>query len=213
MGYRWRRFRLCLKKKQNQEEVNDLVKRLKAFYAFYRVNKVDLYFGDEVGFSLKPSMAYGWQLPKKQVRILPKNSKRINIFGLLSPCNTLCTYSTEKTVDGSFICECINDFSSKIKRETVIVLDNAPVHRNQQFYKHIEDWNKKGLYIFFLPKYSPHLNIIETLWRFMKYKWLKPEDYTSWTKFKKKINCIIEQYGVEYKINFDLNTFTRLLLS
>ncbi|WP_449035310.1 transposase [Prevotella sp.] len=31
--------------------------------------------------------------------------------------------------------------------------------------------------LFFLPPYSPHLNITETLWRILKWKWLRPVDY------------------------------------
>jgi len=38
---------------------------------------------------------------------------------------------------------------------------------------------QRGLYIFYLPRYSPHLNIVETLWRKLKYEWLSPIDYQS----------------------------------
>ncbi|MBC8139771.1 MAG: transposase, partial [Fibrella sp.] len=37
----------------------------------------------------------------------------------------------------------------------------------------------KGLYILFLPVYSPELNIAEILWRELKYEWLQPGDYES----------------------------------
>ena len=40
-------------------------------------------------------------------------------------------------------------------------------------------WEKRGLFIFFLPPYSPHLNIAETLWRILKGKWIRPQDYES----------------------------------
>ena len=33
-------------------------------------------------------------------------------------------------------------------------------------------WVKRGLIIKYLPPYSPELNLIEILWRFMKYDWL-----------------------------------------
>ncbi|MDR2886686.1 MAG: transposase [Bacteroidales bacterium] len=33
--------------------------------------------------------------------------------------------------------------------------------------------------IFDLPPYSPHLNIAETLWRILKGKWIRPQDYVS----------------------------------
>jgi hypothetical protein len=29
------------------------------------------------------------------------------------------------------------------------------------------------------PPYSPHLNLAETLWRIMKTKWIRPQDYAS----------------------------------
>ncbi|TAE31706.1 MAG: transposase, partial [Candidatus Kapaibacterium sp.] len=38
---------------------------------------------------------------------------------------------------------------------------------------------ERGLFIFFLPPYSPHLNIAETLWRKLKKEWLSREDYLS----------------------------------
>lgn len=60
---------------------------------------------------------------------------------------------------------------------------------------------RKEFYIFNLPPYSPHLNIIEILWRKMKYEWLKPEDYGSFEKLTESIKEILSQLGAEYKIN------------
>jgi len=38
-------------------------------------------------------------------------------------------------------------------------------------------WQKRGLFMFFLPPYNSHLNIAEILWRNLKYEWLCPGDY------------------------------------
>ena len=38
-------------------------------------------------------------------------------------------------------------------------------------------WERQGLFLFYLPPDSPHLNIAETLWRVMKGKWIRPQDY------------------------------------
>jgi transposase len=38
-------------------------------------------------------------------------------------------------------------------------------------------WEQRGLFLLYLPRYSPHLNIVETLWRKLKYEWLSPKDY------------------------------------
>jgi len=42
-------------------------------------------------------------------------------------------------------------------------------------------WEEKGFDIFYLPKYSPELNGIEILWRFIKYEWIELDAYKSWT--------------------------------
>ncbi|HET8671738.1 MAG TPA: transposase [Candidatus Saccharimonadales bacterium] len=66
-----------------------------------------------------------------------------------------------------------------MNKRTYIFLDNAPMHRSQEFINHIAKWVKIGLIIKYLPPYSPELNLIEILWRFMKYHWLPFSSYTS----------------------------------
>lgn len=66
----------------------------------------------------------------------------------------------------------------------------------------LQQWAKKELYIIFLPPYSPHLNLIETLWRKMKREWLKPEDYESEATLKNAICTIIKNYDHDYTIDF-----------
>ena len=68
-------------------------------------------------------------------------------------------------------------------------------------------WNDKDLYLFFLPTYSPHLNLIELLWRKIKYEWLKAEDYLSARKLKEALYRIIENYDKEFTVNFSKNFF------
>ena len=53
------------------------------------------------------------------------------------------------------------------------------VHRNKKIRELRELWEKRGLFLFYLPPYSPHLNLAETLWRIMKTKWIRPQDYAS----------------------------------
>jgi transposase len=56
---------------------------------------------------------------------------------------------------------------------------------------------------------SPHLNKAETYWRKAKYEWLKPSDYGSFAKFKKKVHQIFNEIGSEYKVMFkELNPST-----
>jgi transposase len=43
-----------------------------------------------------------------------------------------------------------------------------------------DEWAQRDLYLFDLPTYSPELNLIEIVWRFMKYEWIDITVYKSW---------------------------------
>jgi transposase len=85
----------------------------------------------------------------------------------------------------------------------------AKIHRSRIVQEKLVEWEEKGFYIFNLPPYSPHLNIIEILWRKMKYEWLKPADYFSFESLTKAIKEILGSLGAEYKINFKDRTFIK----
>lgn len=51
---------------------------------------------------------------------------------------------------------------------SVIVLDNASVHRSQLSQQQQQQWQQQGLILFFLPPYSPQMNRIEEEWLHLK---------------------------------------------
>lgn len=146
--------------------------------------------------------------------VVPKKSQRLNVFGLLSKANDIQAYSTTDTMNGDLIIAFIDDFVKNITQKTVIVLDNATIHHSEAFKDKIVEWEQMDLYIFFLPTYSPHLNLIETLWRKIKYEWLKPHDYLDFETLTNAVENIILDVGKKYKINFsELKHFTNSKLS
>ena len=159
-------------------------------------------YADESGFSLEPSIPYGWQPAGEYVRITPVGGNRLNVFGLLSRDNDLHAFSTQGTVDSKMVIACMDEFVKTITSKTLVVLDNASIHKSKEFNAKLGEWHKKGLLIFYLPPYSPHLSIIETLWRKIKYKWLNPGDYASWETLVKAVENILKSVGKELKINF-----------
>jgi transposase len=84
----------------------------------------------------------------------------------------------------------------EICKPTFIVLDNAPIHRAKALKERIPDWQGRGLYIFYLPPYCPHLNIAETLWRKLKKEWLDPEDYLSKDELFYATNRYLANVGI-----------------
>lgn len=51
---------------------------------------------------------------------------------------------------------------------TVIVQDNASIHRANIVKERVHLWEKQGLILFFLPPYSPEMNRIEDQWLHLK---------------------------------------------
>ena len=166
---------------------------------------IDLFFTDECGFNLTPCIPYGWQPQGEQLTIRSAKDSVANVFGLLSRLGKLKVYSTPQIINSDFIIECVDEVALNIDCPTVLVFDNAPWHRSHKVLKNQKGWAERNLYIFFLPVYYPHLNLIETLWRKSKYAWLRPEHYESAKILKAAIFNIIEKYDDEFCINFSKN--------
>jgi transposase len=81
-------------------------------------------------------------------------------------------------------------------------MDQASIHTSQAFQAKIPEWKAKQIEIFELPAYSPQLNLIEILWRFMKYEWIELWAYEGWESLVKYVEQVIKGFGEEYVINF-----------
>lgn len=59
-------------------------------------------------------------------------------------------------------CLFLNSLGSRLANDSIIIIDNAPIHRGEQFREVEEQLEQsKGISIEFLPPYSPFLNPIE----------------------------------------------------
>ena len=202
LGYSWKRFRKSLKKQQDQEEYEKKLTELKQLINLYQAGYIELYFADESGFNLEGYVPYGWQPKGEYIEITPSKTKGTQIFGLMNLNNDLEAYSCQGSMNSDTVIAFIDDFHTRIKQPTAIVIDNAPIHRSKKFEAKIESWKEEDLYIFFLPKYSPHLNPIEILWRMIKYQWLPYEDIDSQSELNIRLDEILINFGNSYTINF-----------
>lgn len=163
---------------------------------------IDLFYGDETGISELAYVPYGWQLKDEKLAISANHGKQINCFGILSRDNTFFSKMTTDSINADFIVDFFEEFSFKILKQTVVILDNARIHLAQKVKERINYWQKRGLYIIYLPPYSPHLNIIERLWKELKARWLKPDDYLSFDNLKYATRDCLNNIGVNLRINF-----------
>ena len=81
-------------------------------------------------------------------------------------------------------------------------MDNASIHQSEEFNDRIPYWKKQGLIIKYLPPYSPELNLIEILWRRIKYTWLPFSAYACLNTLIEALEDIWSQVGSKYQITF-----------
>jgi len=185
------------------------VEKLKELEQLSLCHTIDLYYGDESHVCSEGYVPYGWQFPDEKVCILSEKAYKVNCWGFISRQNQCRWQMTTENIDTQFILEQLEQFSFEIRKTTFIVLDNARIHKAKAIKERIPYWQKRGLYIFFLPPYCPHLNIAETLWRKLKKEWLNPEDYLSKEELFYATNRCLANVGVNLKINFSLHFFWR----
>ncbi|KAA6335601.1 hypothetical protein EZS27_016191 [termite gut metagenome] len=105
-------------------------------------------------------------------------------------------------MDAKSILEYLEEFSFQIQKETCIVWDNAKVHKSKIIRERIPYWQARGLFLFFLPPYSPHLNIAETSGRKLKKEWLNPEDDLNKDELFYALNRSLANLGTNLNIRY-----------
>ena len=166
---------------------------------------IDLYYGDESRISLEPCVPYAWQFKEEEVFMPSAKGQGLNCFALLSRANMCHFQTTTGAINARFIVEQLENLSFealRLKRVTVIVLDNAPAHVARTVKERRSFWQQRGLFVFYLPSYSPHLNIVETLWRHLKYQWLRPQDYLQNDALFYRVTQALAAVGSSLKIHF-----------
>ncbi len=89
-----------------------------------------------------------------------------------------------------------------LRKLTVLVLDNAPVHTSKLIQTRRAAGEARGLFVLYLPRYAPHLNIVETLWRKLKYEWLTPKVYDTLDGLCYTVRQALAAVGTRLWINF-----------
>ena len=82
------------------------------------------------------------------------------------------------------------------------MVDRASIHTSDGIYDKLAQWQARGIEMFQLPSYSPQLNLIEILWRFIKYEWIEINAYSSWPALVSCVEKILKEFGENYVINF-----------
>lgn len=138
---------------------------------------IDLKYLDESGCCLESPVSYSY-FPigaQKHIEQVKSYGDRISILGVWQP-DLSFDYAL---VQGSFNKEryvkVMNWIAQKSEqtllqtgRFTVVVQDNGSAHTSHLAREQWQQWQSKGLYLFFLPQYSSQMNLIEAQWHQLK---------------------------------------------
>jgi len=198
----WKRVRKSLKSKRDPELFAKSQQQLKDLAQQAAQKQIDLYFFDEAGFTLEPCIPYAWQAIGENIEVPCSKSKRLNVLGFMSKDCDFQSMVFEGSVTSAVVVACIDQFAKTLKGETALVIDNAPIHTSEEFKNNIERWKELGLTIVPISPYSPELNLIEILWRKIKYEWMPFSAYNSFQSLRENLFEILANIGKTYVINF-----------
>ena len=202
--YVWKRMRRSSRGKRNEKDYQ----LAKAHLARLRVacgapnRDFDLIYFDGAGFTLTPSVPYAWQLRGESLEIPSAHSPRLNVLGFLNLNGSFQSYVFDGSIDSAVLIRCFDDYCQRMKKPALIVLDNAPIQTSAAFEAQLKRWEEQGLYLLFLPPYCPELNLIEILWRKIKYEWLPFSAYRSFKDLSEALDEVLKGVGSKYRLNF-----------
>lgn len=88
------------------------------------------------------------------------------------------------------------------QKKTVVIPDNSPIHKSKKVMAKMQEWKEKDALIFFLPPYSPELNLIGTSRHRIKYNWILLDAYLCFQDLKERLLFVLKNFGTIYDILF-----------
>lgn len=199
-GFVWKRMRKSCKPRRDEVLFAFFKEELSHLKKMEDEGEIELFFYDEAGFSLQPVVPYAWQRIGETQIIASTQGQNHTVMGLINRTGEF-RYQMRETAPKT------DDFIAffdqlEPQKKTIVIMDQAAIHTATKVKERMKEWNKKNLFVQYLPKASPELNYIEMLWRKIKYQWMPREAYLSTQNLKMNLQTILENIGKFYQIHF-----------
>ena len=170
-----------------------------------------IYFGDAVHPTHNTELHYGWIKKGTDFEIKTNSGRgRININGAIDIESFEVLARSYDSINQNTVCDFLIDLRLKhgSDEKITLILDNASYYTANS----VKDMAKLlGIKLLFVPAYSPNLNLIERLWKFMRRKAIPNEYIESFNDWRNAIMGFfkkIKKYRPELKTlmaeNFEL---------
>lgn len=160
-----------------------------------------VFFVDAAHFVLAPFLGFLWCFSRLFIRA-PAGRQRYNVLGALNAVtHELITVTNDQYINADSVCHLLQNIKAlALPTPVTLVLDNA---RYQRCRRVIDLAETLGIELLFLPPYSPNLNLIERLWKFVKKEGLYSRYYNNFTDFYQAIDHCLSQTHTTYKAKLD----------
>ena len=156
-----------------------------------RTGKRTVYFVDASHFVLASFLGWVWCFVRQHVRAA-SGRQRYNVLGALNAVtHELVTEINTTYITATSVCALLNKIASRASSVPItLVLDNARYQKCALVTGMAETLKIELLY---LPSYSPNLNLIERLWKFVKKEVLNSRHHQDFKKFQDAIDgCLAD---------------------
>ena len=157
-------------------------------------------FVDAAHFVYGPFLGYLWCLVRLFVRA-PAGRKRYSVLAALDAItHKVHRVTTTGTVNAESVCTLLRNIAAAVSGPITLVLDNAR-------YQHcalVKDLaTKLRIELLFLPSYSPNLNLIERVWKFVKKESLASRYLATFEEFIEAIDTCLAGLPTVHKAKMD----------
>jgi transposase len=156
---------------------------------------------DASHFVMASFLGWIWCFVRKYVRAA-SGRQRYNVLGALNAVtHELVTEINTTYINAESVCALLRKIASAGGLLPItLVLDNA----RYQKCALVQNLAKElGIELLFLPSYSPNLNLIERLWKFMKKEALNSRHHQDFKKFQEAIDRCIADLSTRHKSNLE----------
>ncbi len=156
-----------------------------------RGGKRSVYFVDASHFVLASFLGWVWCFVRLYVRAA-SGRQRYNVLGALNAVtHELITEINTTYITATSVCALLRTIAARAGSVPVtLVLDNARYQRCRLVQSLAKEL---GIELLFLPSYSPNLNLIERLWKFVKKEVLNSRHHQDFKRFQDAIDgCLAE---------------------
>jgi transposase len=152
---------------------------------------------DAAHFVMGSFLGWVWCAARLFVRAA-SGRQRYNVLGALNAVtHELIRITNDGYITAQTVCELLRKISElQLPTPITLVLDNARYQRCKLVQ---EVAASLGIELLFLPSYSPNLNLIERLWKFVKKEALNSRRHANFAEFKQAINDCLDRTATDHR--------------